>query len=285
MKTIGYYNGQLGNLEEMQIPMQDRALFFGDGVYDFAPAYNGRMFALEDHLDRFFRSMKLLEIEPYCDRETLKKELMRCVEAAESTEPMAVYWQTSRGNCRRNHIFPPEGTPTTLLITVTPLKANLKKQLKLVSFEDKRFQYCHIKTLNLIPNVLAAQYAEAHGCQEAVFHRGEYMTECAHSSLVLLKDGVLLAPPLDELILPSITRRHIMEICEKLHIPRDIRQITMDEVRDADEVIVLSSSKLMTRACELDGSPVGQKDQELFEKIRNAYFDMLEEDTGYRMEI
>ena len=76
-----------------------------------------------------------------------------------------------------------------------------------------------------------------------------------------------------------------MEICEKLHIPRDIRQITMDEVRDADEVIVLSSSKLMTRACELDGSPVGQKDQELFEKIRNAYFDMLEEDTGYRMEI
>ncbi len=285
MKTIGYYNGQLGKLEEMQIPMQDRALYFGDGVYDFTPAYNGKMFALEDHLTRFFRSMQMLKIEPYCDRETLKTELERCVAAAESTEPMAVYWQTSRGNCRRNHVFPPEGTPTTLLITVTPLRADLKKQLKLISFEDKRFKYCHIKTLNLIPNVLAAEYAEEHGCQEAVFHRGKYMTECAHSSLVLLKDGVMLAPPLDELILPSITRAHIMTIAEKLHIPRDLRQITMDEVRDADELIVLSSSKLISRACELDGEPVGGKDTERFMKLRDGYFRMLKEETGYEMEV
>jgi D-alanine transaminase len=230
--------------------------------------------------------MEMLSINPYCDRETLKKELERCVAATESTEPMAVYWQTSRGNCRRNHIFPPEGTPTTLLITVTPLKPlDPNVSLKLASFEDKRFQYCNIKTLNLIPNVLAAQYAEEQGCQEAVFHRGKYMTECAHSSLVLLKDGVMLAPPLDELILPSITRAHIMTIAEKLHIPRDLRQITMDEVRDADELIVLSSSKLISRACELDGEPVGGKDTERFMKLRDGYFRMLKEETGYEMEV
>ena len=284
MKMIGYYNGVLGYLQEMQIPMQDRALYFGDGVYDFTPAYNGKLFAIEDHLDRFFHSMEMLSISPYCDRETLKKELERCVAATESTEPMAVYWQTSRGNCRRNHIFPPEGTPTTLLITVTPLKPlDPNVSLKLASFEDKRFQYCNIKTLNLIPNVLAAQYAEEQGCQEAVFHRGKFVTECAHSSLVLLKDGVLMAPPLDDRILPSITRKHITEICKTLDVPVEERKITMDELYEADELIVLSSSKLIARANVLDGKPVGMSDSMLFTMIRDAYFRMVEKETGYQI--
>lgn len=284
MKMIGYYNGQLGNLEEMQIPILDRALYFGDGVYDFTPAFNGRLFAIEDHLDRFFHSMEMLRITPYCDREALRKELERCLEAAETDEPVAVYWQTSRGNCRRSHIFPPAGTPSTLLITVTPLKMDVHTQLKLVSFEDRRFGYCNIKTLNLIPNVLAAQHAEENGCQEAVFHRGKYMTECAHSSLVLLKDGIMLAPPLDEHILPSITRKHVLALCEELDIPVKIRKITMDEVREADELIVLSSSKLMARACELDGKPVGNDDSMLYTLIKDAYFRRVMEETGYRME-
>ena len=284
MKKIGYYNGVMGPVEQINIPMQDRALFFGDGAYDFAFAYNRVMFRIEDHADRFFNSLRLLEIDPPCTREELIKELQRCVDASESDEGLAVYWQTSRGNCTRNHIYPPKGTPSTLLITVNPLKKlNYAKPLKLITVEDTRFLHCNIKTLNLIPNCAAAQRAEEAGCQEAVFHRGDQLTECAHSALVIIKDGKVIAPVLDNLILPSITRKHVWQLCEKLGIETEERYVSMDEVRNADEILVLSTSKLMTRAEELDGVPCGMKDPETAERIRDAYFTWIQEDTGYRM--
>ena len=284
MKRIGYYNGKLGPIEEMTLPMQDRALFFGDGAYDFAYAYNRVMFRIEDHLDRFYNSLKLLEIDPPCEREVLRNELQKCVDAAESAEGLAVYWQTSRGNCPRNHIFPPKGTPSTLLITVSPLKKlNYSVPLKLVTVEDTRFLHCNIKTLNLIPNCVAAQRAEEAGCQEAVFHRGEQLTECAHSSLVIIKDRKVIGPVLDNLILPSITRKHVWQLCEKLGIETESRYVSMQEVYDADEVLVLSTSKLMARASEIDGKPAGMKDPETAEKIRDAYFAWVKEETGFRM--
>lgn len=284
MNRIGYYNGIMGNVEEIQIPMQDRALFFGDGVYDFTFAFNKKMFAIEDHLDRFENSLRLMEIDPPMDREELKKTLQKCVDAADSDEGLSIYWQTSRGNCARNHIFPPKGTPSTLLITISPLKKlSVTDALKLITIEDTRFFHCNIKTLNLIPNVMAAQRAEEAGCQEAVFHRGNNVTECAHSSLVILKDQTLIAPPLDELILPSISRKHVEKICNDLNIPVVRRRIDLSELEEADELIVLSSSKLIKRADTLDGKAVGMKDAATYLKIQNAYFDYVKEETGHWM--
>jgi D-alanine transaminase len=268
----------------MNLPMQDRALFFGDGAYDFAFAYNRVIFRIEDHIDRFFNSLKMLEIEPPCTKEVLRGELQKCVDAAESDEGLSVYWQTSRGNCARNHIFPPKGTPSTLLITVSPLKKlNYNVPLKLITLEDTRFLHCNIKTLNLLPNVIAAQRAEEAGCQEAILHRGEQLTECAHSALVIIKDKKVIGPVLDNLILPSITRKHVWQLCEKLGIETESRNVTMQEVYDADEVLVLSTSKLMARACEIDSRPAGMKDPETAGKIRDAYFAWVKEDTGFWM--
>lgn len=284
MRRIGYYNGVMGPVEKMNLPMQDRALFFGDGAYDFAFAYNRVIFRIEDHIDRFFNSLKMLEIEPPCTKEVLRGELQKCVDAAESDEGLSVYWQTSRGNCARNHIFPPEGTPSTLLITVSPLKKlNYNVPLKLITLEDTRFLHCNIKTLNLLPNVIAAQRAEEAGCQEAILHRGEQLTECAHSALVIIKDKKVIGPVLDNLILPSITRKHVWQLCEKLGIETESRSVTMQEVFDADEVLVLSTSKLMARACEIDSRPAGMKDPETAGKIRDAYFAWVKEDTGFWM--
>lgn len=284
MTRIGWYNGVMGPIEQVNIPMQDRALFFGDGAYDFAFAYNGVMFQIEDHLDRFFNSLRLLEIDPPCEREELRKNLQKCLDASEIKDGAAVYWQSSRGNCTRNHIFPPEGTPSTLLITVNPLKKlDYSKPLKLITVEDTRFLHCNIKTLNLIPNVMAAQRAEEAGCQEAVLHRGSQLTECAHSALVIIKDHKVIGPVLDNLVLPSITRKHVWQLCEKLGIETEDRNITMDEVMGADEVIVLSTSKLMARADEIDGVRAGMKDPETAGKIVNAYFEWVKEQTGYWM--
>ena len=282
--NIGYYNGTMGDVESIRIPMQDRAMFFGDGVYDFAFAYNGVIFAAEDHIERFFNSMKMMKITPYCSREELKNELQKCLDASGIRDGAALYWQTSRGNCRRNHVFPPQDVPSTLLITVNPLKTpDWNRPLHLITFEDTRFQHCNIKSLNLIPNVMAAEAAREAGCAEAVFHRGERVMECAHSALAILKDGCLIAPPLDNLILPSITRKHVFALAEKLGIPSEVREFTLAEMMDADEIMVLSTSKLMTHADRVDGKEAGMKDPDTFLKIRNAEFDWVEKETGYSL--
>lgn len=130
---------------------------------------------------------------------------------------------------------------------------DLKKRIGLSSTEDTRFLHCDIKTLNLLPAVMAAQKAQEEGCQECVFHRGEVVTECSHSNISILKDGVLRTHPLDRYILPGIARKHLLMAAVRRNIPIDERPFTMDELRQADEVLVTSSSKLCLVAGQLEG--------------------------------
>lgn len=284
MIEIGYYNGVMGPIEEINIPMRDRAIFFGDGVYDVTFAYNHKIFALDDHLDRFYRSLKMMRINFHLTREELSAEIQKCVDAASSDGPLIIYFQSSRGNCPRTHEFPDESIKPTLLIMITQAKQLKHDELmKLSECEDTRFLHCNIKTVNLIPNVMAAQKAKEEGCGEIVMHRGNQLTECAHSSLLLLKDGKLIAPVLNELILPSISRKHIFEIAQSLNIPTEARDVTMDEVYNADEVIVCSTTKLCVAANSINGVPVGLKDRDLFNKIQKTYMNRVEKEIGWKM--
>ena len=131
--------------------------------------------------------------------------------------------------------------------------------------------------------MLAAQRGEEAGCDEIVFHRSEYMTEGAHSSILILKDGVLAGPVQNEWILPSVTRKHLFETAEELGIPREERNITMDEFTDADEIIVCSTTKICAAADTFSGRPVGMKDRDLFRKIQKAYFDRIFRETGWKL--
>ena len=145
--------------------------------------------------------------------------------------------------------------------------------------EDIRFKLCHIKTLNLIPSVLANQRATEQNCHEAVFHRGERVTECAHSNISILKDGVLRTAPTDELILPGITRKHLLELARELGIAVTEEPFTMAELMDADEVIVTSSSALGVRAESIDGIPVGGKDPQRLKQLQEAYLEKFRRET------
>lgn len=284
MINIGYYNGMMGPVEEIRIPMLDRALFFGDGVYDVTFANNHRLFAMEDHLDRFYRSCEMMRIDFPYTREELTDIIQKCVDATETDGPVVIYWQSSRGSCPRSHEFPEKSVKPTLLVMVNAAKPfNHDQAMKLAECEDTRFFHCNIKTVNLIPNVMASQQAKEEGCDETVMHRGNQLTECAHSSLLILKNGTLIAPVLNELILPSISRKHIFEIAKQLHIPTEVRDVTMDEVYDADEVIVCSTTKLCASADTLNGRPVGMKDRKLFNTIQKTYMDRVEKETGWKM--
>lgn len=280
MKYVGYYNGEIGPLEEMKIPMLDRAVYFGDGCYDATTFANNNIFAADDHLDRFYNSCKLLEIPFEMSREELRAELQKCIDANEVDHGM-LYWQCSRGTTYRGHQFPPASVKPNLMIFTVPCDLiPFDKTFRLISMEDTRFLHCNIKTLNLIPNCMAMQQAVEAGCDEVVFHRGDRVTEGAHSGLAILKDGVFCTPPADNLILPSITRKHFLTLCDKLGVPTRIAPFTVDELKNADEVMILSTGTHCVGACELDGKPLGGKDPALLDKLQKAYQQWFNEETA-----
>lgn len=273
MKHVGYYNGEIGPLEEMKIPMLDRAVYFGDGCYDAAMFSNNRIFALEDHLDRFYNSCRLLEIPFDIEREALTKELQKCIDANELSEGM-IYWQCSRGTYYRSHNFPPETVkPNLMIFTVPDEIVPMDTTYKLISMEDTRFLHCNIKTLNLIPSVIAYQRCIEAGCQETLFHRQGRVTECAHSNVLILKDGTLHTPPRDNLILPGITLKHLIILAKENNIPVIEAPFSMDELKNADEVIISNSGAFCIRADELDGKPIGGKDPKTLKILQDAYRD------------
>ena len=279
MKYVGYYNGEIGDLTEMKIPMLDRAVYFGDGCYDATTFANNHIFAAKDHMDRFYNSCKLLEIPFTMARDELQEALQKCIDANEEDHGM-LYWQCSRGTALRGHQFPPESVKPNLMIFTVPCDLiPFDQTFRLISMEDTRFLHCNIKTLNLIPSVIAYQRCIEQDCQETVFHRGERVTECAHSNILMIKDGVLCTPPRDNLILPGITLKHLLMLAEQNKIPIREAPFTMQELADADEIIVSSSGGLCTRALELDGKPVGGKDPELIKTLQDAYAAYYDEDT------
>ena len=281
MKNIGYYNGKTGPIEEMTIPMNDRAVYFGDGVYDATYAVNHVIFALEDHLDRFYRSFSKLEIPFAMKREELADVLQGLVDRVNDSASLMVYWQTTRGTGMRNHVFP-DG-PANLLATIRPVPLTpIDKTLKLITVEDNRFLLCDIKTLNLIPSVMAAQRAKEAGCQEAVFHRGERVTECAHSNISIIKDGVFRTAPLNNLILPGTARKHLVFLAKEIGMGAREEAFTLSELFDADEVIVHSSGTLCNAAVEIDGKKVGGRAPELLKKLQGAAVKQFEDYTGVR---
>ncbi|MDO4492497.1 MAG: D-amino acid aminotransferase [Clostridia bacterium] len=279
MKNVGYYNGELGPLEEMKVPMLDRAVYFGDGVYDATTFRNGHIFGKEDHLDRFYNSCALIGIRFPLTREELTRELLRVVEANECDHGM-LYWQASRGTAFRDHAYAEDMRPNLMIFTTPYDLWPMDRTMDLISVEDTRFLHCNIKTLNLLPSVMAYQQAVNAGCHEAVFHRGGRVTECAHSNVLMLKNGVLCTPPRDNLILPGITLKHLLGFAEQLGIPVSEAPFTLDELRTADEVIVSNSGALCARAVTLDGKPVGGKDPERLRALREAYSARYLAETG-----
>lgn len=267
MKTLGYYNGKYGELDEMMIPMNDRVCWFGDGVYDAGPCRNYKIFAIDEHIDRFFNSAGLLDIMMPVTKQELKDLLQEMVNKMDSGN-LFVYYQVTRGTGMRNHVYT-QG-PGNLWITLKEANASDGIQpIKLITAEDTRFLHCNIKTLNLIPACVASEKAKKAGCDETVFYReGKRVTECAHSNVHILKDGKLITAPTDNLILPGIARAHLIRMCKKLGIPVSETPFYLDDLFDADEVIVTSSSNLCRYADEIDGKKVGGKASELLEEIR-----------------
>lgn len=279
MKNLGYYNGTIAPIEQMQIPMNDRSNYFGDGIYEVCMVKDGIIFAFDDHIDRFYDNLEKVQIRFTYTKEALKALLREMIDQVEG-ESLSLYWQVSRGTAKRNHLFPAPDIPSNLLIMVDQIILPRKDYLyKLKSVDDIRSLRCDIKSLNLLPNVLAAQLAKDHGCDEAVLHRNGIVTECAHSNLFYLKDKTLYTAPLNRLILPGITRARLIQLSKKMGIPVKEISYSLDELMKADEVIVTSTTKQCVRVCEIDHTPVGMKDPTTFSALQDAFFAEFDKET------
>lgn len=280
MKNLGYYNGKYGEADEMMIPMNDRVCYFGDGVYDATYSRNYKIYALDEHIDRLYNSAALLRIEIAQTKEEMRDILNEMVGKMDTGENF-VYWQVTRGTGKRNHLFPTDGSKGNLWINISPKDiVDIHKQLKLITMEDTRFFHCNIKTLNLIPSVMASQKAKEMGCDETVFHRSGRVTECAHSNVHIIKDGVFRTAPLDNLILPGTARAHLITACHKLGFGVSEEPFSVAEMMAADEVIVSSAGSLCLQAVEIDGKPVGQKAPEILTALQDEVLRVFMEETN-----
>ena len=258
MKTLGYYNGTVDELDRICVPMLDRACYFGDGVYDVTFARNHKIFALEEHVHRIFQSAAQLKIFPKITEGDLA-ELLRSLVLRLDDGEQWVYFQFSRGTALRNHAFPTEATPSLWIMLKPATIRDTYRPMRCITATDTRHLHCNVKSLNLLANVLATEATVEAGVDECILHRDGIVTECAHSNVSILKDGTLLTHPADEKILAGTGRAHLLSACAAHGIPTVEKEFTLRELCDADEILVTSASALCMRVMEVDGKAVGGK--------------------------
>ncbi|MEW6562416.1 MAG: D-amino acid aminotransferase [Pseudomonadota bacterium] len=271
-----YLNGAFMPIEEARIPVLDRGFIFGDGVYEVIPVYSQRPFRLEEHLKRLQHSLDGIRLaNPHTPQEwaVLIQELV----ARNGHDDQYLYLHITRGVAKRDHAFPNPPVPPTVFMMSNPLvpppAVLLESGIAAVTAQDNRWLRCDIKAISLLPNVLLRQAAVDAGCMETVLIRDEgFMTEGAASNIFVVKNGVLLAPPKDQLMLPGITYDVVLELAQANRIPCEVRRIGVEEVRSADELLLTSSTKEVLPITRLDGRPVGEgKPGAMFARLHALY--------------
>lgn len=245
---IAYLNGKYLPLNEAKISVLDRGFLFGDGIYEFIPCYEDTLFLLTEHLERLKLSLKAIQLaNPLSDEEwrTLLRELVK----RNGGGDQKVYLQVTRGAASvRNHSFsnPAPSEPTVVAFT-SPLSspdANLLSQGgAIITLPDSRWLNCYIKSINLLPNILAHEAASSQSCQEAVFIREGLVTEGASSNIFIVKEGKIMTPPLTETILGGVTRELVLKLAKKHGIPAEEKPISSTALQEATEVWITSSTR------------------------------------------
>ena len=255
-----FLNGSWLPAQEARVSVMDRGFLFGDGVYEVIPVYSRQAFRLEQHLARLQKSLDGIQLANPHRLEEWIAFVTRLAREAE-WEDQSIYIQVTRGPMAvRNHAFPREITPTVVLLAepMSPPPASQREQgIATVSAADIRWLRCDLKTTSLLANCLLRQLAVAAGCVETVLFRDGFLTEGSASSIFVVKDGVLLAPIKNHLMLPGITYDVVLELAAQHRLPFEVRDITEAETRAADELWMCSSTKEVLPIVTLDERKVG----------------------------
>ena len=271
-----FLNGSFMPIEDAKVPVLDRGFIFGDGVYEVIPVYSRHAFRLTEHLKRLQHSLDGIKLpNPHSVSEwtTILNELIR----RNTPEDQYLYLHITRGVAKRDHAFPvPPVAPTVFVLSyplTTPRAELLNNGISCITVADNRWLRCDIKAISLLPNVLLRQAAVDAGCDEAILIRDDaFLTEGAASNIFVVKNGTLLAPPKDNLMLPGITYDVILELAAANGIPHEVRKVMKPEIFSADELLLSSSTKEVLAITTLDGKPVGNgKPGAMFAALHQLY--------------
>jgi D-alanine transaminase len=254
-----YLNGAFMPIEEARIPVLDRGFIFGDGVYELVPVYGRRPFRLAQHLERLENSLREIRLPNPHTRDEWARLMVEVV-ARNPWDDQAVYLQVTRGVAKRDHAFPADAVPTVFMMAnplTTPSREALENGVPAVTAADNRWARCHIKSTSLLANVLLKQLAADAGASETILLRDGFLTEGSASNVFVARQGLLLAPPKSNLILPGITYDLVLELAAAHGVPHEVRQVSEFELRSADEIMLTSSNREVQPVSVLDGKPVG----------------------------
>jgi D-alanine transaminase len=266
--SLCYLNGEFGRLCDTKVSVLDRGFIFGDGVYEVLPAYAGKLFCFEKHLARLDRSLAELRIpNPLTQDEWLAvaRRLIQALVQGTGAANQLIYIQVTRGVAVRDHVMPPGLKPTVFVMCgemKLPSATQRAEGVACVTADDFRWEKAHIKSTSLLGAVFSRQISADAGAMETVMFRGEHLSEAAASNVWVVKDGVVMGPPKDNLVLEGIRFGLIEEICREEGIPFELRRISRAEVQDADELMLSSATKEVLPITTLDGRPVGHGAQQ-----------------------
>lgn len=269
-----YLNGKFMPIEEACVPVLDRGFIFGDGVYEVIPAYSRKLFRLESHLHRLQHSLDSIRLtNPYNNSQW--HDLLEKIVAGNDNEDQYIYLHVTRGVAKRDHAFPPNSTPTVFIMSnplLAPSQDLLTNGCSAITAIDNRWIRCDIKSISLLPNVLLRQMAIDANASETILIRDGFLTEGSASSIFIVKDNVLLAPPKSHLMLPGITYDVVLELATANHIPYRIREIHEEELQSADEIMLTSSTREIMAVTRLNDNPVGTgRPGKLCQRLQQLY--------------
>lgn len=253
-------NDQLVPRREAKVDIEDRGYQFGDGIYEVVRFYNGQTFLMEEHLERLERSAREIRLQLPLSIDKLHKRLDQLVKQSACTDGI-IYLQVTRGVAPRNHPFPSPEVKAQLVAYTKPYQRpfpQLEQGVKGKLIEDIRWLRCDIKSINLLPNILAKQQAVENGAYEAILHRDGKVTEGSSSNVFIVKEGILYTHPANHLILNGITRQFVLKLCADLNLSVIEHVFDVNELLQADEVFITATTTEIMPIIQVDDQKIGQ---------------------------
>ena len=259
-QNIVYINGQFVPKEKAQVSVMDRGFLYGDGVYEVIPVYNGKLFLFEDHIKRLNYSLEQIRLDVDWSKQQWQQMMENLIEK-NGAGNLGLYLQVTRGAAeKRLHTFPEKVTPTVFAMVWTlsePGRVEDIPPCKVITTEDIRWKRCDIKSISLLGNVLMSQLAREANVDEAFVVNNGIVTEGASSNFFLVKNGQVVTSPGDNRILGGITRKMVIDLLARQGSMVKEKELLLQEVMDADEIWLTSSTKEIRPVIEVDGLAVG----------------------------
>ena len=253
-----YWNGEFIPYDEVRVPLEDRGYLFADGVYEVIRVYGGKPFALRRHLERLKRSATALEIPLSPSSEELSTAAEKLIALENRKGDATLYIQLTRGAAPRSHIFPDQVRPNLWMMLRPFLKEiDYQNGVKAITVPDERWSRCYVKSISLLPNVLARQKARRAGVFESIMVRDGFVTEGSSCNFFMILEGTLKTPPLTNYILAGITREIVLELCRRKRIRYIEAHIGLDEIYHAQEIFLTSATIEIVPVVAVDGINIG----------------------------